>query len=146
MDDAGGLRAVRKAVKSILDTAADERLRTLCKVLDSYRQKVAVGRRYQKLEVQNETQERQLQRISNKTQPLFTRRREKKTQLARRVQGDITGEDEAEEPQLYQQGGRPAQDERAVIRRTREKHSTSQRQGRQNREPPSTKPLVLHHG
>jgi hypothetical protein len=40
LDDANGIRAVRRAVKNILDYGGDTRLRTLCHALDAYREKV----------------------------------------------------------------------------------------------------------
>ena len=45
LDDVNGLRAVRRAVKNILDYGSDERLRKLCEVLDAYREKVILERR-----------------------------------------------------------------------------------------------------
>ncbi|KAL9044599.1 MAG: hypothetical protein Q9214_002276, partial [Letrouitia sp. 1 TL-2023] len=38
LKDADGIRAITRAVKNILDYGADERLRTLCKALDAYRE------------------------------------------------------------------------------------------------------------
>jgi hypothetical protein len=42
--DAGGLRAVNRAIKNILDYGADPRLRTLCEALDAYREIVVRNR------------------------------------------------------------------------------------------------------
>lgn len=39
LDDANGVRALRRAVKNILDYGSDARLRNLCDALDAYRQK-----------------------------------------------------------------------------------------------------------
>jgi hypothetical protein len=44
LDDANGIRAVRRAVKNILDYDGDTRLRTLCHALDAYREKVIRGK------------------------------------------------------------------------------------------------------
>ena len=42
LDDEDGIRAVRRAVRNIMDYGAEERLKTLCCALDAYRQKVVV--------------------------------------------------------------------------------------------------------
>ncbi|KIX97459.1 uncharacterized protein Z520_06911 [Fonsecaea multimorphosa CBS 102226] len=44
LDDANGIRAVRRAFKNILDNGADARLRTLCEALDAYRETVVRNR------------------------------------------------------------------------------------------------------
>lgn len=144
LDDVDGLRAVRRAVKNILDYGADERLRTLCEALDAYRQKVIVEREmaisegHRAPKVQVETQERQPRRRSTRTQPLSNLRQEEESQLTRRGQGDIAEEDGVEE-QL--RAGRRGQDELATLRRTRSGQSTIQRQRRQHRTPPSVNPV-----
>ncbi|KAI9678156.1 MAG: hypothetical protein M1817_006101 [Caeruleum heppii] len=105
LDDVDGLRAVRRAVKNILDYGANERLRTLCEALDAYRQKVvaeremAISEKDRTTEVQVESQERRPRRRDTRTRPLPNRRQEEESQGVRHVQGDITKEDEAEESQ-----------------------------------------------
>lgn len=42
LDDEDGIRAVRRAVRNIMDYGAEERLKTLCRALDAYRQNVVV--------------------------------------------------------------------------------------------------------
>lgn len=44
LDDANGIKAVRRAVKNILDYGSDARLRKLCEALDAYREKVILER------------------------------------------------------------------------------------------------------
>ncbi len=44
LDEIDGLRAVQKAVKNILDYGQGERLKSLCKALDAYRQRIQVER------------------------------------------------------------------------------------------------------
>ena len=44
LDDVNGIKAVRRAVKNILDYGSDARLRKLCEALDAYREKVILER------------------------------------------------------------------------------------------------------
>ncbi|KAI9841867.1 MAG: hypothetical protein M1837_000337 [Sclerophora amabilis] len=96
LNDPDSLRAVRRAVKNILDYGAVERLPRLCKALDAYRQKVVVEREMAISEshcaptVQVETQKKQ-PRQSTKTRSL-SRRQEEESQLRRRELEDIAEE------------------------------------------------------
>ena len=44
LKDADGIRAITRAIKNILEYGADARLRTLCKAVDAYREKVILER------------------------------------------------------------------------------------------------------
>ena len=149
LDDVDGLRAVRRAVKNILDYGADERLRTLCEALDAYRQQIiaeretAISEGHRASVVQAEPQKRQPRRRSTKTHPSPNWRQDGQRQLTRRIQEDIAEEDGVDESQEQLQGGTAAQDEPATIRRTRNGQSSIRRQDQQHRIPPSPKPVRI---
>jgi hypothetical protein len=77
LDDVNGLRAVRRAVKNVLDCGGDARLRMLCEALDAYREKVinereaATSERDQAYEVQIQPRKEQQRRGRPKGQPSF---------------------------------------------------------------------------
>lgn len=81
LDNVDSLRAVRRAVKNILDYGVNDRLRRLCKALDAYREKVILERRtavpevFHASEVQAESLKRQPQRSHTKA-PLLSNRRQ----------------------------------------------------------------------
>ena len=68
LDDVNGIKAVRRAVKNILDYGSDARLRKLCEALDVYRERVVLERgevaaeRDQACQVQTELRPEEKQR------------------------------------------------------------------------------------
>ena len=137
LDDVDGLRAVRRAVKNILDYGVNDRLPMLCKALDTYRQKIIVERKmtlsegHRTSEVQVEPQTEQSQRRTN-------RRHKRSGQSTRRVPKHVT---EVNESQEQLQGRMIAQDEQATTRRMKSGLSSIQRRDRQNRIPSSVVPI-----
>lgn len=147
LDDVDGLRAVQRAVKNILDYGADDRLRTLCKALDAYRQKVILERETAASEgnhapeVQREPQERQPQRRRPKAQLLPNRRQGTQTQPGLQVQKGAAEEDGPDESPERPPGRRAAQGKRATVKITRHRQSSIQRPERQHPTASSVKPV-----
>ena len=147
LKEVDGLRAVRRAVKNILDYGADERLRTLCEGLDAYRQKViheretAVAEGQRAPEVQADSQARRPRGPRAKAPPLADRRPAKQTPPGRRARGDVAGDDGPDEAHEQPQGGRPTHGQRTATPKMRNGHSSVRRQGRQHRAPPAAQPV-----
>ena len=128
LNDVNGLRAVRRAVKNILDYGVNDRLATLCKLLDTYRQKIIVERK-STLSEGHRTSEVQVELQTGRSRRRTNRRHKQSGQSIRRVLEDIIEDDGIDESQEQLQGGMITQDERATTRRTKSRSST-QRQDR----------------
>ena len=66
--DANGIRAVSRAIKNILDSGADARLRTLCGALDAYRETVVRNRNAANAQREREHEYRQESHIERRSQ------------------------------------------------------------------------------
>jgi hypothetical protein len=131
LDDANGIRAVRRAVKNILDYGDDARLRALCHALDAYREKVIHEReavtteRDQAYEIQTQPQKEQ-QRGRRKGQLSSIQRQEgrRRPEFAETI--SPPEDDWADGPQEKQYSGR------RVRRRARGEQTSPERRNRAN--------------
>lgn len=132
LDDANGLRALRRAIKNILDYGSDARLRKLCDALDAYRQRVISEREA----VTTERDQRNM--IQTEPQP-ERRRRSRRAQLPSHKQQENQSRDdlqvEARGDAEGHQGDEPQENLQAE-QRSRRKQTTA-RQGRSRAKAPT---------
>ena len=143
LKDANGLRALRRAIRNILDYGLDARLQKLCVALDAYRQRIITER-------EAVTAEKN-QRDMGKTQPQpEQRRRSKRGQLlSHEQQADQGPHDQAEErvpANANKHQGDGSKEKSQAGRQSRRKQATARRQQGQNQARVPTKAVRTRRG
>lgn len=146
LNDANGIRAVRRAIKNILDHGSDERLRKLCDALDAYRQRVISEReavtseKDQRNMGQTEPQPEQRRR-SRRAQP--PSREQQEQQSRHNLQVEERGFANTEEyrgdgPQVNLQAGRRSRCNQTTARRGRSRANVPTKAMRSKRDASAT--------
>ncbi|KAL9126365.1 MAG: hypothetical protein Q9217_004567 [Psora testacea] len=131
LNDVNGLRALRRAIKNILDHGSDARLRKLCDALDAYRQRVISER-------EAATSERDQGNVVHTEPQPERRRRNQKAQLPLHKQQEYQSRDNLQvgdrgSAHAIEHQGEGPQENLQAKRRSRRKQTTArQEQSRAN--------------
>lgn len=126
LDDEAGIRAVRRAVRNIMDYGAEERLKTLCRALDAYRENVVVEKGMPNADDHGESAvqaQPEESRSGTTTRPALSRGQSGHCRAELQV-ADATGEGWAERLR----SGRPSRRKQAVTRTTRQLRRSSRQE------------------